>query len=74
MDGMVVSGEEHVIKPDAAIYRLLMERYGLRAEESVFVDDRQPNIDGAKAVGMGGILFHDAQQLETELKALGLNF
>ncbi|MBP5398618.1 MAG: HAD family phosphatase [Bacteroidales bacterium] len=74
MDGMVVSGEERIVKPDAAIYRLLMERYGLRAEESLFVDDRQPNIDGAKAVGMGGVLFRNAQQLEAELKAHGLNF
>ena len=74
MDGMVVSGEERVVKPEAAIYRLLMERYGLRAEESVFVDDRQPNVDGALSVGMDGILFRDATQLEVALKAKGLVF
>lgn len=68
LDGMVISGFEKVCKPDPRIYHILIERYGLDPARSVFVDDRQANVDGAVAVGMGGILFKDAAQLREELK------
>lgn len=70
VDGKVVSGFERIAKPDPAIYRLLLERYGLRAEECVFLDDRQVNIDTALSLGMQGILFtgyEDARQKLEEL-------
>ena len=57
MDGMVVSGREQVMKPDPRIYRLLLERYRLKAEECVFIDDREDNIAGARAMGMKGIVY-----------------
>ena len=57
IDGKVVSGFERISKPDPKIYQLLMERYDLKAEECVFLDDRQINIDAAVALGMQGILF-----------------
>ena len=68
MDGMVVSGEEHLLKPFAAIYNCLLERYGLRAEESLFVDDNLANVEGARAVGMQGVQFISAEELERTLK------
>ena len=69
---VLVSGEAGLIKPDPAIYRLALERFGLRAEAVLFVDDREDNVAGARAAGMHGHLFRDAVVLRTELKALGL--
>lgn len=69
---IVVSGDERLLKPDAAIYRLALDRFGLRAEDAVFVDDVPANVAGAQAVGIHGILFTDAPALRAELRALGL--
>lgn len=52
LEGMVVSGHEFCIKPDEKIYRLLLDRYGLKPEESVFVDDSVPNLEGAARLGI----------------------
>ena len=70
LDGMVVSAEEHCIKPSPRIYQILLERFGLNASDCVFIDDRQPNIDGADAVGMTGILFTGAQDLREKLESV----
>lgn len=70
LDGMVVSAEEHCIKPSPKIYQILLERFGLNASDCVFIDDRQPNIDGADAVGMTGILFTSAQDLREKLESV----
>ena len=56
MDGAVVSGEERLMKPDPAIYRLLCERYGLLPEECLFVDDNADNCEGARVAGMRAVL------------------
>lgn len=56
-DGVVVSGDEHMIKPDPAIYQLLLDRYQLHPAESLFIDDRPENVEGARSVGMQGFLF-----------------
>lgn len=68
--GVVMSGEEKVIKPDPAIYKILFQRYGLKPEESVFIDDRLENIEGAIAMGMKGIHFTPRMDLRAELMAL----
>ncbi|WEK44162.1 MAG: HAD family phosphatase [Candidatus Sphingomonas colombiensis] len=68
---IVVSGEERLMKPDAAIYRLSLDRFGIDAADAVFVDDRQANVDGAAAVGMHALLFTDAEQLRADLRELG---
>jgi len=68
---IVVSGAEKLTKPDAAIYRLALDRFGIAAADAVFVDDRQDNVDGAAAVGMHALLFTGAAQLRTDLRALG---
>jgi putative hydrolase of the HAD superfamily len=47
-----------------------LERFGLRAQESVFVDDMQVNVDAAKAVGLHAIRFEDAAQCQRELDGL----
>lgn len=57
MDGAVVSGEEHLMKPDPAIYRLLCERYGLLPEECLFVDDNADNCEGARVAGMCAVRY-----------------
>ena len=72
LDGMVVSGEEHIIKPDRAIFRLLTERYGLNAEECLFVDDLQRNVDGALAAGWQGVVFQGAERLREDLRRFGI--
>ncbi len=70
VDGKVVSGFERVSKPDPAIYRILLERYHLKAEECVFIDDRQVNIDTALALGMQGIVFTSYEDAKFKLDAL----
>jgi 2-haloacid dehalogenase len=69
---VVVSGEEKMVKPDAAIYRLALERFGLRAEEAVFVDDNADNVAGAEAVGMHAVLFTNAAAFRERLVDLHL--
>ena len=56
-DGEVVSCEEHVVKPEAEIYRRLVERYGIDPSETLFVDDRRANVDEAIAQGWQGYHF-----------------
>ena len=72
-DGGIISYQEHLIKPDPAIYNLLLERYGLKAEECVFIDDLQENIDAAKKQGIYGIVFQNYGQAMAELKELLIN-
>lgn len=56
-DGVMVSSDVHIIKPDARIYGLLCSTYGLQPQECVFIDDRPENVGAAEAVGMKGIVF-----------------
>lgn len=70
MDGMLVSGEEHLIKPSEAFFRLLLERFSLQADECVFIDDNPANVDGARRVGMHALRFQNAGQLRADLEAL----
>ncbi|GHT74391.1 hydrolase [Bacteroidia bacterium] len=72
LNGIVVSGEENVCKPDLRIYNILLERYHLQPAECVFIDDRQENIDAAQRLGISTILFKDAAQARTALKSLGV--
>jgi putative hydrolase of the HAD superfamily len=72
MDGGILSYKDKVTKPDPEIYELLLSRYGLNAEECVFLDDTEKNIVGARAVGIQGILFQDRIQAVAELQKLGV--
>lgn len=71
-EGIVVSGEEGVIKPDPRIFRILLDRYGVPAETAVFIDDVAANAAAASALGMHGIHFTSPGRLRLELEALGL--
>ncbi len=72
LDGKIVSGDVKVLKPEARIFKLLMDKYNLKPEECAFIDDNAANVAGAKAVGIQGILFTGASALESELKSLNL--
>jgi 2-haloacid dehalogenase len=71
-DGIVVSGEERLGKPDPRIYRLLLDRYRLAAETTVYLDDAPANVAAARAVGMTGLRFTGPDQLRADLVQLGL--
>ena len=70
LDGRLLSCEEHLIKPYPEIYQRFLEKFDLKADECVFADDKIANVKGAEAVGIHGILFHDAQQYRDELEKL----
>lgn len=70
IDGMVISSEVHLLKPDAAIYQCLLDKYTLNAEECVFVDDRQENVETACQMGMKGVFFKDSEQLRIQLSRM----
>lgn len=63
VDGYIVSAVECMKKPDLAIYHLLCERYNLKADECIFIDDRKVNIEAAEQVGMKGFLFRNYEEL-----------
>jgi putative hydrolase of the HAD superfamily len=69
-DTIVYSHEVGVAKPDPAIYLLACERLDVRPEEVVFLDDREPALEGARAVGMTAVLFRDNAQAIGEIEAL----
>ena len=60
----------HLAKPDPAIYQALMERYGLKAEECVFLDDTVRNVEAARALDMAGIVVSSQEQAKKELETL----
>jgi 2-haloacid dehalogenase len=70
--GVVVSAHEQTVKPDRRIFEILIERYGLRADECLFIDDSKVNVAGARAVGMAAHHFKAAAGLEKTLAELGL--
>ena len=73
-EGCVVSAEIGLMKPNPAIFRHMLETFKLTASETVFLDDFQVNIDGAKSVGMEARLFTTSERCEEDLRALGLSF
>ncbi|WP_296498738.1 HAD-IA family hydrolase, partial [uncultured Actinomyces sp.] len=70
--GIVVSGREHLAKPDAAVFDLLLSRYRLQASSTLFVDDSAVNIEAADRLGMRTHHFTGVGRLRSELIALGL--
>ena len=72
-DGIIVSGMERLVKPDARIFRVFCERYGLAPEACVFMDDSPVNVEAARRFGMEAIHFTgDTAALRKELIELGL--
>jgi epoxide hydrolase-like predicted phosphatase len=72
-DAHVFSHEVGFLKPDAAIYRLTLDKCGLEPERTLFVDDLRANVEGARAVGMRAIQFESAEQVRQELTNLGVS-
>lgn len=71
-EGIVVSGREKIRKPSAEIFQLLLERFSLKPEESLFIDDNARNVAAARELGFPSLLFEGAEKLQNELKAAGL--
>ncbi len=70
--GIVVSGRERLVKPDPRIFRLMLDRFGLQAEQVVYIDDNPANAAAAGALGMHGIAFTGPAALRVALVARGL--
>jgi 2-haloacid dehalogenase len=69
---IVVSGEVGMLKPDAEIFELFLERNGLAARDCVFIDDSRANVASAASLGFDAIHFSSAQQLAQDLRRRGL--
>ena len=67
IDRYVVSGAERLIKPDYRLFHVLLNRYGLKAGECVFVDDNPDNVAAAETLGMKGLVFTGAEALRKQL-------
>lgn len=74
VDGGILSYQVQLIKPSPEIYRLLCSRYGLKAEECVFIDDLPKNVEAAKKEGMQGIVFENLEQAKKALEAALISF
>ena len=71
-DGIVVSGEERLVKPDPAIYARLLKRYQLHSSNCLFIDDNAANVSEAAHLGFETILFTGGDALRTELIRRGI--
>ena len=67
LDGGILSCDYHVIKPDPAFYRILIDKYDLDPARCVFLDDLEDNIAAAKALGINTILVRDHEQAAADL-------
>lgn len=71
-EGILVSGEEKMIKPDKAIYELTLKRFKIDPAKALFIDDNLANIKGAQNVGLTTIHFKSTMQLRGDLGGLGV--
>ena len=73
-DGKLISADVHVVKPQPEIYKLCLEKFGLKAEECFFIDDVGANVQGAINCGLSGaVFFGDVSRLRKELRTVGVN-
>jgi 2-haloacid dehalogenase len=71
-DGVLVSGEERMVKPDPAIFQLLLDRFGLDPGAAFYVDDSPANVAAAGELGFDAVRFTGPEQLRRDLEARGL--
>ena len=71
-EGVLVSGEENLKKPDERIYALLCDRFNVDKHRAVFFDDSLKNVEGAQAFGLNAFQFISPQQLKQELERYGV--
>ena len=72
-DGVFVSADHLLVKPQQSIYRAFCETFGLAAGECLFIDDFPLNIEGAVTAGWQGLVFHDAKTLRQDLRRMGVS-
>ena len=71
-DGLVISGREGVTKPDPRIFEILCDRYDIRPDRTVFVDDSAANVEAARRLGFDAVLFSGSDELRRTLRDRGL--
>ncbi|MDR3109904.1 MAG: HAD family phosphatase [Planctomycetaceae bacterium] len=71
-DGYIISGDIGIVKPDLKIYKALLDKYNLKAQECVFFDDRPDNVEAAKKAGLAGLIFTTTDQAKKDLNTLGI--
>jgi 2-haloacid dehalogenase len=71
-DGVVVSGEERMIKPEPAIFQVLLDRFGLDPAATFYVDDSEANVEAARRLGFDAVRYTGPRQLRRDLAARGV--
>ena len=74
IDRYIVSADVHIVKPDPAIFRLALGRFGIAPASTTFIDDNPANVKAATDLGMKGIVFTNAGDLRIKLKQSGIWF
>jgi len=73
-DGTLISADVHAVKPQPEVYKLCLEKFGLKAEESFFIDDVGTNVEGAINCGLSGaVFFGDVSRLRQDLRIAGVD-
>lgn len=72
-EGIVISGEERLKKPDKRIYQVLLKRYGLNAGECLFIDDNAPNVRAARDLGFQVVHLDQGEDLKARLRGKGIS-
>lgn len=72
-DGILVSGEEKLVKPDPRIYQLLFERFGINPSTALFIDDNPKNVLASRQSGMEALQFVSPEQLQAALYDMGIH-
>lgn len=67
-DGGIYSYQEHLIKPDPHIYNLILHKFNLKAEETIFFDDKEKNVIAACEVGIKSYVFNSIRDIENNIK------
>jgi len=73
-DGGVVSYKEQQLKPEEGLYNRLLEKYQIKPEESIFIDDTKANIEVAKKLNFNTIPFKSSKDLREKLRTYNINF
>ena len=66
----MISYQIHHVKPEPEIYQYLLDKYDLKAEDCLFFDDREDNVEAARKLGFSGIVVTGEEQLLEELQKL----
>lgn len=71
-EGGIISYKEKLLKPEIEIYKVLLKKYNIKANEALFIDDTIENVEGAKEAGINAIVFKDSQGLIKDLKSFNI--